>query len=316
MARVRIPRLPALVERKLYKTGQTRGATKSEIYQNRVGRNSTVLIPFSHWRDCLEGHEYENGSIVLISPETFFENPDAVEESQLVVGSDALVFYTSRSEWSRWDPFEQRWTAAKSRLHPLGGEFVARIPGTTSSGVNPILEGFTSSALRGAGIRVYEYADVSTIVHTKVQLEELFWRCFDAEQVLRDAGMSGDDIRARREHTGALAREDGLADDDKLRKARAIDAEGCTICPLCLDRMSAGLFSMRVQQAAGRERLDSNITEASLFHIEELRVGKLGHRSYNLGWGHHHCNVVAKDAGIPATLEWMERVVRKNGSLD
>lgn len=45
--KVSLEKLPPLVERKIYKTGQTRGASNSEIYQNRVGRNSTVLIPLA-----------------------------------------------------------------------------------------------------------------------------------------------------------------------------------------------------------------------------------------------------------------------------
>ncbi|MBD5308340.1 MAG: restriction endonuclease, partial [Bacteroides sp.] len=36
------------------------------------------------------------------------------------------------------------------------------------------------------------------------------------------------------------------------------------------------------------------------------------HRPYNLGWGHHHCNVVVKDSGIEPTLDWMRRVLIKN----
>lgn len=316
MPRARIPRLPDLVERKLYKTGQTRGASKSEIYQNRVGRNSTVLIPFSHWRECiLEDDAYENGSIVLISPTDYFENTADVEASGMVIGGDSLVFYATRADWNKFNPHSEGWSPATSRLYPLSGEYVARVPGTTSSGVSPILEGFTSSTSRGAGIRVYEYAHGTTISRTKIQLEALFWRCLDAETVLQEAAMAPDDIAARRAHAQQLAEAEGLVDQQRLVGARAIDEEGFTICPLCLERMSAALFSTRVRQAEGRERLDSNITEASLFHIEELRVGSLGHRPYNLGWGHHHCNVVAKDAGIQPTLKWMARIVERNRSF-
>lgn len=39
-----VPKLPQLLDRKIYKTGQTRGADDDVIFQNRVGRNSTVLI--------------------------------------------------------------------------------------------------------------------------------------------------------------------------------------------------------------------------------------------------------------------------------
>jgi hypothetical protein len=42
-----LPKLPSLLERKIYKTGQTRGADDGVIYQNRVSRNSTLLIPYA-----------------------------------------------------------------------------------------------------------------------------------------------------------------------------------------------------------------------------------------------------------------------------
>ena len=41
-----LPKLPQLLEQKLSKTGQTRGADDDVIFQNRVSRSNTVLIPF------------------------------------------------------------------------------------------------------------------------------------------------------------------------------------------------------------------------------------------------------------------------------
>jgi hypothetical protein len=46
--------------------------------------------------------------------------------------------------------------------------------------------------------------------------------------------------------------------------------------------------------------------------VAELRFGVLNHRPYNLGWGHHHCNVVVKDSGILETLDWMSQVLNRN----
>ena len=40
----KLPSAPPLIEQKLTKAGYTRGATPSEIFQNRVTRNNTVLI--------------------------------------------------------------------------------------------------------------------------------------------------------------------------------------------------------------------------------------------------------------------------------
>src|SRR5690606_40237277 len=54
------------------------------------------------------------------------------------------------------------------------------------------------------------------------------------------------------------------------------------------------------------------VTKLNLFHIEELRTGVFNHRPYNLGWGHHHCNVVVKDSGIDETIQWMNSVIKNN----
>lgn len=53
-------------------------------------------------------------------------------------------------------------------------------------------------------------------------------------------------------------------------------------------------------------------TLVSLFHVKELRMGVFNHQPYNLGWGHHHCNVVVKDSGIFETLGWMKQVLQRN----
>jgi BstXI restriction endonuclease len=78
--------------------------------------------------------------------------------------------------------------------------------------------------------------------------------------------------------------------------------------------LSARGFVSRLTQAAGRERHDLTVTEVNLFHIRELAYGIFNHRPYNLGWGHHHCNVVCKDSGIDETLRWMESVIERNKS--
>ncbi|MFM5946888.1 MAG: BstXI family restriction endonuclease, partial [Dolichospermum sp.] len=71
-------------------------------------------------------------------------------------------------------------------------------------------------------------------------------------------------------------------------------------------------FFSRLEQAEGRKVPDLTVTQINLFHIEELKYGAYNHRPYNLGWGHHHCNVVVKDSGITETIEWMYRVVKVN----
>ena len=316
MATKRTPRLPESIRSKLYKTGQTRGAAKSDIYQNRVLRNGTVLIPFSHWGDCRLGEgNYENGAICLIAPDDYFKNPDGLADAGLTLEQDALVFYSTAAAWLHWPPAKQGWNVASSRLAPLGGQYVARIPATTAEGVTATQHGFTTNKSRGAGIRVYEYAPSATIAQTRLQLEALLWRCPDAHETLEVGGMSGTDVRTRAKTVEEAAGEAGLLESDRLMASRVLDSNGRTVCPLCLEPLSARFFSDLVKQAAGRERLDNRVTEASMFHIEELRVGELGHRPYNVAWGHHYCNVVATDAGIEPTLEWMRKVLARNEAI-
>lgn len=162
----RLPTLPKLLERKIYKSGQTRGADDDEIYQNRVNRTGTVLIPYHFWNDYIKtlvGYGYfECGYIVLIKPEEYFSwaDPSSVlENDALTLGTNCLLFYETRAQWNSYNPDGMGWNAASSRTAPLGGQYVARVPATTASvDGSKINRGFTETNMKGAGIRLYEYA--------------------------------------------------------------------------------------------------------------------------------------------------------------
>ncbi|TFC63776.1 BstXI family restriction endonuclease [Cryobacterium sp. TMT2-15-1] len=298
-----------------------------QIYQNRVSRNSTVLIPFSDWEECREpapGEKYENGFIVLLQPSWYFETQDAdgvLAKEGLELGVNALLYYQRRSDWNHYTnygtgplPNGKLFRPANARQGDLDGIYVARIHGTTATeGVAQLVHGFNETSSRGAGIRVYEYASNENLEHTRLQLEALLWLCEDAVDALTDAGMDRKDAEARRILQLSNADAAGLLDLDRLEKIRMIDGEHRTVCPLCLIRIPAADYLKLTVQAEGREVEDLTTTEVSLFHIQELRVGKLEHRPYNLGWGHHFCNVVVKDAGLIPTLQWMKGVLDNNG---
>jgi hypothetical protein len=210
---LQLPKLPELLDRKIYKTGQTRGADDDVIYQNRVGRNSTVLIPFRSWGVCAPGkscEEYENGFIVLLSPSEYFGSRDMdgqLANLGLAIGNNALVFYETRKDWNAHNPDALKWKPASSRKNPLGGQYVARIPATTASADGAkINRGFNATAMKGAGIRVYEYASTEVIARCRLQLESLFWLCDDADRVVVANGMRADSAAARR--TGILKASD------------------------------------------------------------------------------------------------------------
>ena len=323
MPRTSIPKLPQLLDRKIYKSGQTRGADDDEIFQNRVGRNSTALIRFDLWEESLHDlvlenpNYFEKGFIVLIAPEQYFsqKDPDEYLRSHgLSLADNCLIFFQQRADWEKYASNLKGMSVATSRTSPLGGHYVARIHATTAQDGNGerIAYGFTTTGMKGAGIRVYEYASKETIDACRLQLEALFWLCENSLEAVTDFGMPKTDALTRKRHILAKAKEAGLLDYSKLHKARMINDENITICPLCLEPLDAFGFFNRKSQAQGRETFDLTITELNLFHICELRPGEFNHKPYNLGWGHHLCNVVIGDEGIDNTVKWMHDVVERN----
>ncbi len=319
MSKKKIPSLPKLLQSKIYKTGQTRGADDDVIFQNRVNRNSTVLIPYDFFDLTIQAPDnkgkFENGFIVLINPVDYFWKEgfqnDMISKG-LKLGKNALLFYETRQQWNEYNPIKKKLKPASSRTQPLGGHFVARVPSTTSSDDEKISFGFNISKLKGAGIRVYEYASKSVMKDCQDQLEYLFWLCFDSEQVALEAGMTKEQILERKSYVKTICDERKLSNHSLLKESRMIDNDENTVCPLCLEKLKGIGFLSRLIQAEGRNVPDLTVTEINLFHIKELRTGEFNHRPYNLGWGHHHCNVVCKDSGIIDTLKWMKIIVDKN----
>jgi hypothetical protein len=316
MPKEKIPQLPSFLKTKIYKTGQTRGADDDQIYQNRVSRNSTVLIPFQDWESCFVFPDleksFESGYIALVPPKVFFEN-NTLKQKNLILGENALLFYEKREDWEEYNPVKNGMRHATSRLAPLGGEFVARVPATTAvHGGEKINLGFNTRDNKGAGIRIYEYATMKTIKECRIQLEALFWSCLDSKQKLIDLGWSELEVEERYNYSIETANQLDLLDYIELRKSRIINHLDQTICPLCLEPLSAEGFFSSVPQALGRQVFNLTITNVNLFHIKELKVKEYNHRPYNLGWGHHHCNVVTKDNGIKETIDWMRLVLERN----
>ncbi len=315
--------LPKLFKTKLYKTGQTRGADDDVIFQNRVGRNSTVLIPFEffeRWKEAPDNNGiYEQGFIVLMNPKEHFTTrkmDKMLSSMHLELGVNTLLFYETRKQWNEYNPDKLKLAYATSRTPPLGGVYVARIPSTTAEDDEKILRGFSGGGMKGAGIRVYEYASQETIRQTRIQLELLFWLCHDSRSIALDqTGVSLAEVEARVAFCQAEASENSLDDMARLVTARVIGPDGHTVCPLCQKPLSASGFLNRLGMAEGRDIPDLTVTQLNLFHIEELRIGEFNHRAYNLGWGHHYCNSVTRDLGITATLTWMEEILAANKAL-
>ncbi|MBO0347693.1 BstXI family restriction endonuclease [Phormidium pseudopriestleyi FRX01] len=160
------PTLPQVLKDKIYKTGQTRGSDNDVIYQNRVNRNNTVLIPYEFWDQVSlppSGEScFEKGFICLIKPQDYFTNSNIesdLQERSLTLGVNALVFYQKRLDWGKYNPERLGWNLANNRTNPLQGNYVARVAATTSStNGEKICRGFNKTSMKGAGIRLFEYA--------------------------------------------------------------------------------------------------------------------------------------------------------------
>ena len=259
---------------------------------------------------------FENGFIILVSPIDYFEETykDFITKNNLNLGENLLIFYQFRADWAKYNPNDQspKLIKANSRGSSLGGQYIARIPGLTKKDGTRIILGYEESKPKGAGIRLFEYADSDTIEKTRDQLECLFWSCIDAAEVAEKYGMDKMNIEKRREYIFKRVQESKLWETDVLINNRMIDSEHITICPLCLKRLSANGFFQKEEQAEGRGVHNLTTTQLNLFHLTELRIGRFEHKTYNLGWGHHHCNTVVRDAGIIPTLQWMHQVVENN----
>jgi hypothetical protein len=264
-----------------------------------------------------EGGTFERGYIVLITPEEDIFN-EGVEENlnkyHLSLGQNALIFYQTREQWEKYNPSKMGWQPAENRISPLNGNFVARVPATTSKGGRgpKINLGFATRKPKGAGIQVFEYAHKKTLDLCRLQLEALVWLCYDSSEIMERNGMPKDEIIIRRNQILTDCNDSGLLDYTHLIDSRVIDFDHHTICPLCLEKLSCQGFFNRLEQAEGREVPDLTVTELNLFHLKELKIGEYNHRQYNIGWGHHHCNVIARDIGIEKTLSWMTTVLEKN----
>ena len=105
----------------------------------------------------------------------------------LELGVNTLIFFERRTDWKNHNPGDKGWQPAVRRTAPLGGQYVARISATTATDDGDrIIQGFTTTLIKGAGIRVYEYASRSTIASCRLQLEALYWLCGDALEYPRN----------------------------------------------------------------------------------------------------------------------------------
>lgn len=311
----RLPKLPPLLQSKIYKTGQTRSANDDVIFQNRANRNGTVLIPMESIRlfdiSIFTTNKFESGFIVVINPEEYYTNPDIallMRARKLKLGINAILLYETRAQWNEFNPYRNKLKVAEKRTSPIDGHFVARIP-STSRNEEKIVLGFNTSSCKGAGIRVSEYASLLTIKSSHLQLEYLFWLCHNSKEIALGAGMTDSEVENRIAAITTACNNQKLSNIDRLYKARIIDSAKNTICPLCLKKLSAETFLINFFESTEKSDINKEISPINLFYINQLKTGEFNHVPYNLAWGHQNCNMICKETGVIETIKWMKEVV-------
>ncbi|PXY46891.1 BstXI family restriction endonuclease [Flavobacterium hydrophilum] len=312
----RLPKLPRLLQSKIYKTGQTRSANDDVIFQNRANRNGTVLIPFESINlfdiSVFASNRFESGFIVIISPEDYYTNPETpivMKTNKLKLGVNAILFYETWAQWNEFNPYKNKLTVAEKRASPIDGHFVARILSSPFKNEEKIILGFNTSKCKGAGIRVAEYASLLTIKSCHLQLEYLFWLCYNSKEVALSAGMTENEIENRMTVISNTCNNQKLSNTDRLYKTRIIDNAKNTICPLCLKKISAEAFLLNFFESDEKSDAYKDIDPINLFYINQLKIGEFNHSPYNLAWGHQNCNMICKETGVIETIKWMKEVV-------
>lgn len=302
--------LPPEIIKKLLKTKQTRGAQPYDRvpYQNRVNRNGVALVPYE-FRNRLHPDGFVNGYRLLVRPREYFSAAGvrrAEFDAAVEIGKNAFLFYDNRRDWRELPPLAD-WKHCQDRSG--SGHYIARVPATTATNLEE-----AKAIVRGEpqGIRFFEYASDTDITDGALQLAFLAWHTVGIDATRTDGGT--DVPKPLLDYLAAH----NLGDTQKFVAAGAVALVGAghvAVCPLCVEPLYASGLMTRLEQAEGREVVDLTVTEINLFHLRDLRPGEYNHRPYQLAWGHHHCNTVARDMGVAKTLQWMRGVIERHNVL-
>lgn len=100
---------PYALKKKLDKTKEAR--TGKGIYKRRNSRNYRVIMSYSTFVRLSEIGEneldkYENGYIVRIQPQQYFEG-GVKDDNRIVLGKNAFIYYKSIHDYRQYPPKEE-----------------------------------------------------------------------------------------------------------------------------------------------------------------------------------------------------------------
>jgi hypothetical protein len=167
----------------------------------------------------------------------------------------------------------------------------------------------------GLGNFDYDYASKEEINNVRYQMAYLIYKVPNMKKELKSRlGISEEQICRYENHVESYCEEKKLIDFTKLVSIKAWDeSKNIPICPLCKNEITANEFFTDIEQDEGREEEDNTQTAIELMHIRPLKPGEFNHCTYNLGWGHKHCNIIQGNLSINETLDKLKAIMKSNG---
>ena len=322
------------------------GRLGDPLYNRRNIRTSRVLMKYSTYVKL--GKEdlakYSGGLIVILKPKEYFENPD-LSKYDLELGRTCIIYYTNDEDWKKYNPKDQSkgWedVIELDTDIPDGwkGHYAVNIRNSGEPEISDICLSGKHTVIRegkkqaGLGNYDFDFASEDEMNNVCYQLAYLIWQVPDIKEVMinnfnsnvkdfEDVDINNSEklggiknyIEACISNVEDECKARNLNNNKILKEIRAMDKDGNTVCPLCLEKLTPTLFVTTIEQDEGREVEGNTITEISLFHIKGLKSGEFNHAAFNLGWGHHNCNTIQGNKSIDETIISLKKIIANNSN--
>jgi hypothetical protein len=174
---------------------------------------------------------------------------------------------------------------------------------------------FTLPDQAGLGNFDYDYASKEEIENVRYQMAYLIYKVPNMKQELMiRKNFTKHEIDNCESAVEKFCKKNNLLDFNKLSQIKAWDLQkNLPICPLCKKEITSNEFFTDIEQDEGREEEDNTQTAIELMHIKPLKPGEFNHCTYNLAWGHKHCNIIQGNLSIEETLDKLKDIISRNG---
>jgi hypothetical protein len=166
----------------------------------------------------------------------------------------------------------------------------------------------------GLGNIDMDYTSPEEQLNVQYQMAFLIYKVKGMKAELqRLLNLSSEEIDRCENHVKDFCIQNDLINFEKLAEFNIWDKSlSSPICPLCKKELTWQEFFETVEQDEGREEEDNTQTAIELMHIKPLYPGEFNHCTYNLAWGHKHCNIIQGNSSISETLEKLKAILQSN----